>query len=890
MRKRLWLYLVVAEICFCFSGVARADIDPATVQKLFSEDAGATWLFGYSVAVSGNTAVVGSPDFSNGGAAYVFTRSCPESTDWTVQQKLNPPDLGFNLNNSGLDDFGLSVAIDKDTILIGSRSWDSSLNPGGITVTYVFTRSEGVWGFQQELSIYPTVIDGKWHGVKNVAVHGDIAVVVVGGLRAVLDYDYGIAYVFVRSAGVWRLQQEIAVAGSEESFGSSVSIDGETIVFGAMLDDDNGEKSGAAYVYTRTGEIWSQQQKILCPDAGGGNLFGSSVSLSADTLLIGASSYNENSSGTAYIFTRFDNEWSLQQSIAYPQLSDPTYYGLFGEGEVVSLDKDTAVIGGGSSAYVFTRSGDVWTQKEQLVPDYGEQGNFGFSVSVDGGNIVIGSEGSVYFYGQGNQCDSDGDSITDDQDNCPLEVNPDQIDTDGDNIGDACDPRPEEQDSDTDADEVYDYIDNCSSISNQDQKDTDKDGLGDVCDSDIDSDGVDNEQDNCPLSANPNQRDRDDDGIGNVCDSDVVCSFNPTEAQRLLAEGGEAMEEFGFSIAIDGDTAVVGAPGDIFAYEQPAVAGSAYIFTRLESEWIFQQRLVAPDGMAEGRFGSSVSISGDTIAVGALDKKPVYIFVRSGNEWVLEQQVSVDDPAVNFFGFTSVVVEGDTLAVTAERYEPPDLLSLVYIFTRSSVVNDQGETVWTWNFEQEIVAYAGSDYNFSWVESMLVLEKNTLVVSLSDGVHVYARSGNTWYPQQKITRPVGEADNAFGLSVSLHEDTIAIGAPCTSYFGSTCSDSDSGVYLFSRLGTAWVYRQKLTPDESSESSFGRSVSVDGDTIVVGAPYAPDEGGEPAGSIYVFAPWCPAPDLETVWIQQQKITVPDNGSEGYWSLGSVGNHR
>ncbi|MCI5120005.1 MAG: hypothetical protein D3908_02200 [Candidatus Electrothrix sp. AUS4] len=64
------------------------------------------------------------------------------------------------------------------------------------------------------------------------------------------------------------------------------------------------------------------------------------------------------------------------------------------------------------------------------------------------------------------------------------------------------------------------------------------------------------------------------------------------------------------------------------------------------------------------------------------------------------------------------------------------------------------------------------------------------------------------------------------------------------------------------------------------------MSIEGDTIVVGAPYDPDEGGELAGSIYVFAPWCPAPDLETVWIQQQKITVPDNGSEGYWFFGSA----
>ncbi|MCI5137641.1 MAG: hypothetical protein D3922_04325, partial [Candidatus Electrothrix sp. AR1] len=352
-------------------------------------------------------------------------------------------------------------------------------------------------------------------------------------------------------------------------------------------------------------------------------------------------------------------------------------------------------------------------------------------------------------------------------------------------------------------------------------------------------------------------------------------------AQRLLSEGGVAMEELGFSIAIDGDTAVVGAPGNFLNnFESTTIVGSAYVFTRSGNEWILQQRLVAPDGVANDGFGYSVSVSGDTIAIGALDKKPVYIFVRSGSEWIMEQQISVDDPTVNFFGFTSVVVRGDTLAVTAERYETPDLLSLVYIFTRSSVVNSLGETVWTWKLEQEIVAYAGSDYNFSWVEAMVVFEKDTLVVSLSDGVHVYARSGSTWYLQQDITRPDGEADNAFGLSVALHEDTIAIGAPCTGTFGSTCSSSESAVYLFTRLGTVWGYQQKLTPDESSEGTFGRAVAVEGDTIVVGASY------EGAGSLYVFAPICPGPGIDTFWLQQQKITAPYNGSEGYWSFGSA----
>lgn len=115
------------------------------------------------------------------------------------------------------------------------------------------------------------------------------------------------------------------------------------------------------------------------------------------------------------------------------------------------------------------------------------------------------------------QPDSDGDGFDDDVDNCPMTPNPDQADSDGDDIGDACD---DTEDADSDNDGYADNNDNCPMTPNPDQVDTDGDGEGDACDSDDDDDGRDDGQDNCPLTPNPDQADRDNDGTGDVCDDD----------------------------------------------------------------------------------------------------------------------------------------------------------------------------------------------------------------------------------------------------------------------------------------------------------------------------------------------------------------------------------
>jgi hypothetical protein len=355
--------------------------------KLLAADGAASDGFGESVSVNRDTLFVGAmgsaQDGVECGSAYVYTRT---GSSFTQQQKLNPSDCATD------DWFGLSVSVSDDTAVVGAPHGQNDHGPGS---AYIFTRTGSSWTQQQKLLAGD---DMPWNAFGiSVSVSGDTTVV-----GAHWDSDNGIgagsAYVFTRTGSTWTQQQKLLPddGAANDKFGISVSLSGDTAVIGVYNYDTD---RGAAYVFTRTGSSFIQQQKLV-PDDGPGDDFGLSVSVSGATAVIGARLDDDNgtNSGAAYVFTRTGSNFTQQQKL----VPDDAAAGK-GFGHQVSLSGDTVVVASGGtddngtntgSAYVFTRTGSNFTQRQKLLPGDGAAGDyFGYSLSVSGRTAVVSSYG-----------------------------------------------------------------------------------------------------------------------------------------------------------------------------------------------------------------------------------------------------------------------------------------------------------------------------------------------------------------------------------------------------------------------------------------------------------------------------------------------------------------
>jgi len=354
--------------------------------------------FGTSVALSanGDTALIGAPhDDGNVGAAWAFTRS---GTAWTQQgEKLT------GSGETGAGEFGTGVALSDDgnIALLGAPGDDAAL--GG---TWVLTRSSGVWS-QQGPKLTGGEEDNSEFGVL-VALSADGNTALVGGWND--NGRKGAAWVFTRSGGVWAQQGPKLVGSGVEAgdgFGTSVALsaDGNTALIGSP---GNELRKGAAWVFTRSGSNWSQQGGKLTPTGQTGNpWFGYTVALSGDgnTALIGGW-LNDGWKGAAWVFTRSGSVWSPQEKLTP---NDEVGEGMFGTNVTLSADGNTALIGGwnddGSAfgnrdysgkgaAWIFTRSGSTWTQQGPKLTADDEAGNGKFgtivSLSANGDTALIG--------------------------------------------------------------------------------------------------------------------------------------------------------------------------------------------------------------------------------------------------------------------------------------------------------------------------------------------------------------------------------------------------------------------------------------------------------------------------------------------------------------------
>ncbi len=362
--------------------------------KLHGDDSAAKDFFGYNVALSKDTAVVGAYKVDdkvrgdNVGAAYVYIRS---GNSWLQQTKLTASDGAAD------DTFGGKVAIAGDTIIVGVIRDDDVINGKDSGSAYVFTRTGSSWSQQAKL-IASDAATGDSLGW-SIALSDDIAVI-----GAPYDDDKGnnsgSVYVFKRTGGTWTQQGKLTASDGTEGdlFGISIAMSGNTIIVGADLNEEKGHKAGAAYVFTRRGNSWTEQAKLTASDGAPGDIFGVRVALDGDTALISARRDDDKimgvNAGSAYIFTRSGTTWSQQVKLTAPDGAADDRFG-----RSVALQGDTALIGAmfqddkgknSGSAYVFTRTGKAWNLKNQLTADDGAAGDvFGWNVALFGKTALI---------------------------------------------------------------------------------------------------------------------------------------------------------------------------------------------------------------------------------------------------------------------------------------------------------------------------------------------------------------------------------------------------------------------------------------------------------------------------------------------------------------------
>jgi len=372
---------------------------PSNLQsKLTADDGDGDDTFGAAVAVDGDIAIVGAPDDedpngSEGGSAYVYVRS---GGTWTEQEKLVPGD------GDGGDGFGTSVAVDGSTAVVGApNDEDPNGTDGGSA--YVFVQSGGSWSQETKLAAGDGA-GGDLFGW-TVDIDGDTAVV---GARDATTQDpnlgtvnAGATYVYTRSGTSWSLQEKLLVSDQpNDDMVSSVAIDGNTLVVGDGGDSETGgDVSGAAYVFTRSSGNWSQPTKFTAGDNDKDDNFGTSVDIDGDTVVAGApgeESSDGKFAGAAYVFVRDSGNWPQEAKLTAGTRDSGDQFGdavaVYGDTVVVGVPSDEDPDSG--SAHVFTRSGSSWSAESTLVPSDGDSGDdIGAAVGLHDGTLVAGAPG-----------------------------------------------------------------------------------------------------------------------------------------------------------------------------------------------------------------------------------------------------------------------------------------------------------------------------------------------------------------------------------------------------------------------------------------------------------------------------------------------------------------
>ena len=369
--------------------------------KFVPSDGAADDLFGRSVSVSGNIAIVGAYNHdengSNSGAVYVFEKD--DSTGyWNETAKFTASDAAAD------DTFGRSVSIFGNTVIVGANQDDDNGRNSGSAYVYVKDDLTGYWNETAKLTASDAAETDNF-GI-SVSIFGNAAI--VGANQN--DHNHtnsGSVYVFEKDGftGQWQETAKLVASdrAADDHFGRSVCLSGNTAIVGADRDDDNGSSSGSAYIFEKddsTGD-WNEIAKLTASDGDQSDRFGQSVSISGTIAIVGASRDEDNgeSAGSAYVFEKdeFTGHWNETAKLT---ASDGAAYEEFGYS--VSVLGNVAIVGayysdndGPGSAYVYVKdvSTGGWNETAKIIASDGAPyDQFGYSVSISGNTVIVGTD------------------------------------------------------------------------------------------------------------------------------------------------------------------------------------------------------------------------------------------------------------------------------------------------------------------------------------------------------------------------------------------------------------------------------------------------------------------------------------------------------------------
>jgi hypothetical protein len=739
-RRRRWLTLLGVVAIGSFVSPARAFAAPeqpfnGPPTELTAPDGAGGDDFGWAAAVSGTTAILGAYGHDAGaGAAYVFT-----GAPWTQQVELvatgGQPD----------DHFGEAVAVDGDTAAIGAPGAN-----GGTGAVFVFGYSGGTWAQEAEL----TASDG--HGGDSFG-----QALVLSGTTLMIgapgrDSSAGAAYVFTGSAATWVQDTELtapdAAAGAE--FASAVALAGSTAVFGAP----QAGAGGAAYVFTGSGTVWSEQAELSQGVSGtAGDEFGYAVALTGSSAFIGAPGRTD-ATGTVYLFSFAGGSWTQQSVLAASDAKAGDKFGLS-----LAVSNTTALIGAPNrgpyhgAVYAFAQSGGSWEQSAELKAAGRHQNGdvFGESVALSGTTAIVGSYRSAKYLGAG-YAFAQGPTAATWTESAELLASDGQAQ--GDFMGQSVALSGTTlvvgaPDHNAKQGAAYIYTSNGSSWTLAAEL------------------------------ADPGKKGNMFGFAVAISGSTVVVGAPGTGAaayvyeksgsgwslQAKLTPAGAKNSNFGHAVAISGSTAVVGG------------SAAAYVFSSVGASWPQVQELTQPDGTSKDRYGFAVGVSPSALVVGAPGYNAqagiAYFYGSSGTTWTLQSELAGSDPAGGDVYGTTIVVSGATAVIGAPGTNNAQHINghtgTAYVFVQASGTWSQQAEIQPPGLHNgqvygDVVAISGTG--------------NTVAVSAPGGtVWIFTNAGGTWSQVQELSSipltPIADSDPIYGSSLALSDSVLAVGAP-----------------------------------------------------------------------------------------------------------------